>query len=324
MNDYRTPKRENWDGRKDQGENAKRWHDVVRITRLTEAKKQAAKTYALLGFCSDEGIRRNAGRVGASEGPAALRAVLKNLPCHFAATTTLLDVGDVICAGRDLEAAGQDLSKAVLQILCAGIFPIVLGGGHEMAFGHGRGAHEFLQHSAPRKKLGIINVDAHFDLRPLENGLGTSGTSFTQLHDLISKSGHEFHFLCVGVQEACNTQELFERAQKMRVTYILREDLLNPRQQDVQHILDSFLKQVDAIYLSVCLDVFAQHLAPGVSAPSPYGLSLYEFFPLLQKILLSGKVLSFDVAELSPPLDRDNQTARLAARIIFEVLQGHS
>ena len=84
--------------------------------------------------------------------------------------------------------------------------------------------------------------------------------------------------------------------------------------------LDDFMLNLDYIYLSICLDVLAECYAPGVSAPQPLGLSPWQVIPLLKYIMQSGKVISLDIAELSPPLDQEQKTARLAALIIAELL----
>jgi formiminoglutamase len=60
-------------------------------------------------------------------------------------------------------------------------------------------------------------------------------------------------------------------------------------------------------------------VAPGVSAPSARGVPLEVVEPLLDAIAATGKVKVLDVAELSPPHDRDHVTARVAARLIHRV-----
>ena len=119
-----------WRGRVDraEGPDALRWHQVVQ-----PAAAATAPGIALLGFACDEGVRRNFGRPGAEEGPAALRRALGNLAWHGG--PPLLDAGDVTCAGGDLEGAQERLAAEVAALLRAGHRPIVLGGGHETAWG---------------------------------------------------------------------------------------------------------------------------------------------------------------------------------------------
>ena len=71
-----------------------------------------------------------------------------------------------------------------------------------------------------------------------------------------------------------------------------------------------------ALVADFCLDVFDQSFAPGVSAPQAFGLNPWQVWQLIKPIVLSNKIISLDIAELAPPLDIDNRTARLAGEII--------
>src|SRR4051812_40492798 len=121
---------------------------------------------ALVGFPQDEGVRRNGGRPGAAEAPAEIRRWLYRLTPWDAETDAdlaeapPLDLGDVRLDG-DLEAAQQALAEVVAAVLAAGAVPVVLGGGHETAFG------AYLGYAAAGWPVGLINVDAHLDVRPL-------------------------------------------------------------------------------------------------------------------------------------------------------------
>jgi len=85
----------------------------------------------LLGFACDEGVKRNHGRIGAADGPSAIRAALSNLPVHHP-DVAIYDAGDIQCLNDDMETAQQQLAMAVLKILESGAFPILLSRGHEM------------------------------------------------------------------------------------------------------------------------------------------------------------------------------------------------
>ena len=118
-----------WSGRIDLPEDAstRRWHQWAR-----EPAAGGAPGVAVLGFASDEGVRRNGGRPGAAEGPAALRKMLSNLP--LLDETPLYDAGDVDVAGGDLEGAQLKYAERLAALLDAGHLPVGLGVGHEIAF----------------------------------------------------------------------------------------------------------------------------------------------------------------------------------------------
>ncbi|ENT4887980.1 formimidoylglutamase, partial [Salmonella enterica] len=150
---------------------------------------------ALMGFACDEGVKRNAGRPGAAGAPDALRKALANMACHDG-HERLVDLGNWVAPTPDLEGAQQALRDAVSRCLRAGMHTLVLGGGHETAFGHGAGVLDaFAQES-----VGIINLDAHLDLRQADRA--TSGTPFRQLAQLCDAQRRAFHYACFGVSRA--------------------------------------------------------------------------------------------------------------------------
>ncbi len=316
-NYYQAPQPERWTGRNDgTNDNQQRWHQSVQLLDLHQAVPPVApNSIAFLGFASDEGVKRNEGRPGAAFAPPTIRSACANFP--VISGTSLFDAGDILCYDNNLEEAQQQLAIAVQQLLQAGIFPILLGGGHEITFGHYFG----LQQQNPSESIGIINFDAHFDLRkPGTNGI-SSGTGFWQIAQECERTLSPFHYLALGIQASANTPELFERANELGVHYIL-DGQLNPIHLDqASQSLQHFCQQANHLALTIDMDVFSAAYAPGVSAVNPKGLNPdYIFDHLLSTILLSGKVRSIDIAEVNPTYDIDGRTARLAARLIFDII----
>jgi formiminoglutamase len=175
--------------------------------------------------------------------------------------------------------------------------------------------------SAQHKNILIVNFDAHYDLRPLiDNKWGSSGTPFTQIAQHCKQVGIPFHYLCIGVQKSANTESLFNVAHSLKVETVLAETIHLNGIASTSELLEKALAKHDAVYLTVCMDVFAQSCAPGVSAPQALGLLPWQVLPLLRRISASGKLLTMDCVELSPPFDQDSMTAKLAASLIWEVL----
>lgn len=308
-----TPPTFEWTGRTDSEETgpSTRWHHVVRPF---DARSHGG--VALVGFAVDEGVRRNGGRAGAAAGPAALRAALANVPVR--GEPALWDAGDVGCIAGDLEAAQTQLGRQVQTVLSQGALPIVLGGGHEVAWGTFQGIAAARQDT---RRLLIVNLDAHFDLRMAARG--NSGTPFRQIHDWQTAHGRPFHYRVLGISTFANTQALFDRAAAMGVRHWLDEQLQDPHGlAAAQATLAEDLDQADAVYLTVCLDVLPGAQAPGVSAPSALGVPLAQVERLIDQVLASGRVVAADIAELNPAQDRDGLTAKVAARLIARIARG--
>lgn len=197
-----------------------------------------------------------------------------------------------------------------------GHFPLVLGGGHEIAFGSWQGLARHLEKQddkAPR--VGIINLDAHFDLRDPQH-ICSSGTPFSQIAEQCEQRDWPFRYACLGVSRASNTQALFERARELRV--LIREDreFASTTTETLLQDVERFMVRCDHLYLTIDLDVLPACEAPGVSAPAARGVSLTLLEPLIEAIHDSGKLRLADMAELNPDHDIDNRTAKVAARLV--------
>ncbi|MEC5192552.1 MULTISPECIES: formimidoylglutamase [unclassified Arthrobacter] len=304
-----------WTGRFDgDGPQHRRWWQAVTpyAPRRDPAPAAAPRPAVLLGFGSDAGVRRNKGRTGAAAAPAAIRAALAPLAFHLG--REVHDAGDVTVAGDALEAGQSRAGLAITGLLDAGQLPVVLGGGHETAFASYLGV---ARSAAVRQgqRVGVLNLDAHFDLR--DEAVPSSGTPFLQMARAEAAAGRELKYAVVGISEPNNTRALFRTAEELRVGFLLDEDC----SAEATHVfVAAFLAQVDAVYLTIDLDVLPASVAPGVSAPAAYGVPLPVINAVCRQVAASGKLLHLDVAELNPEFDVDNRTAKVAARLITTLL----
>jgi formiminoglutamase len=321
---YKPSEKEEWRGRVDSDcdFDAYRWHQWVKNIDLNKADlpKYGGKLgIAFIGYCSDEGIKMNKGRTGAAKGPDSIRKELANLPCSFTQEVELFDAGNIFSENYTVEESQKLLSRAVERILDLNLFPVVLGGGHEIAFGHYSGILNHLTKHNDKHRIGIINFDAHFDIRPYSNG-GSSGTAFRQISDLARQKGQKYSYFCIGIQRHSNTISLFKTARELKVDYILAKDIIDNSDWSAFESLDDFMKLQDHIYITICCDVFSSAYAPGVSAVQPLGLDPEMVLKLIKYIVKSNKAVSFDIAEVSPRFDQDNITASLASVLIFALV----
>ncbi|RDB42982.1 formimidoylglutamase [Halomonas sp. DQ26W] len=316
-----------WAGREDPEPNSLRWHQMIEPLPAAGKATNTPAGIALLGFACDAGVARNHGRVGAAAGPRAIRKALANLAWHQ--RSPAFDAGDVACHphGSDdgMESAQSRLAGRAAALLDAGHLPVVLGGGHEVAYGSWSGLARHLENAASGKTapvIGIINLDAHFDLRaPLltPGQRGSSGTPFAQIADECERRGWPFRYACLGVSRANNTAALFERAAELGV--LVREDheITAASLDAIGDELDAFIAGCDRIYLTIDLDVLPASEAPGVSAPAAHGVSLALLEPLVVRLRDSQKLALVDLAELNPSFDVDGRTAKSAARLIHQL-----
>jgi formiminoglutamase len=194
----------------------------------------------------------------------------------------------------------------------AGKRTLVLGGGHETAFGHGAGVLD----AFPGEKVGIINLDAHLDLRFAD--CASSGTPFRQLALECDAQQRGFHYTCIGVSRAANTQALWDEAARRQVAVV--EDLAVLA--DFETRVAGAGAQYRAVRSSVS-DHRSRRAAgarnAGGSAPAALGVPLAILLRIVEPLCRSGKLQAVDLVEFNPQFDIDGQGARAAARLAWQI-----
>ncbi|WP_265428553.1 formimidoylglutamase [Chryseobacterium sp. YIM B08800] len=298
-----------WQGRLD-GEELLYHRIFQRVKAENNYDLISTNDFVLHGFAVDEGVRRNKGRQGAKDAPDVIRKNMSNFPV-IRPDFSLLDFGNITCEDGNLENIQNELAKNVSKVLLKGGKSLVLGGGHEVTFGHYRGVKTAFQ----EQKIGIINFDAHFDNRQPENGVGaSSGTGFWQ----IAQEG-QINSLHIGIQRNSNTLKLFDTAHQLGMKYILADELFFENLPSVYERVNELAEAVDFLYMTICMDVFNASIAPGVSASAYNGIFAdAAFMHLYRHILRNEKLIALDIAEVNPGLDIQDHTARLAASLANE------
>lgn len=338
---YRKTSEGIWTGRNDGPDaDVQRWHQRIIPIDLAVSNlpllKNDQKGIAIIGFCCDEGVIRNGGRPGAKSAPLEFRKASGTLPVHFDESIIFVDLGDIICENGEMENAQSALADLVKITLQSGYQPLLIGGGHEIVYGHYNGISSYLGSSAT---IGIINFDAHFDLRDYnknQNNLNTtnsssdinssnSGTGFLQIADDCREAQQKFHYLPIGIQHNSNTKRLLDKAADLDVKYITTEQFSSLNHKQVTATIRQFIEEASAIYLTIDMDVFSSAVAPGVSATAWNGIFPDSFFfHCLQIILDSRKLISTDISEFNPVYDTEKRTAKLTAALAFKIISRRS
>jgi formiminoglutamase len=275
----------------------------------------------LLGFPQDHGIRRNHGRRGAAAAPQEIRRHLYRLTpwdgendIELSAVPPL-DLGNVHVAGT-LEETQAVLGEVIAAVLERGAVPIVLGGGHETAFGH------YLGYVAAARKVGIINIDAHLDVGPCHGDHGHCGSPFRQALEHPGRPLPRTHYACLGVQPHSVSRAHWLYAREHGCVVRWADEVRDHLAEQFGKERDRFAAAGSSVYLSIDADVVRAADVPGVSAPNALGLSGAEVAALARRAGQSPAVASLDVVEVNPRHDRDGQSARWAALVVWNFLAG--
>lgn len=294
--------------------------DDLRIGHLLSSKVEGDQLprVVIIGFPSDEGVRRNGGRTGAAQAPDQIRHALykmtpdaeegilfKELIAHAS------DLGNIQRFTIDLESNQELLGKIVASYLEQGVIPIILGGGHETAFGH------FLGYVKAGINTSILNIDAHTDVRPLIEGKAHSGSPFRQALEHTSDCCKTY--MVSGLQPHSVSKAHLEYIEKHNGQLQFKDETNITSVSNLFHIHKS-----KDLMVTFDIDAVDQAFAPGVSAPCTNGLHPDLWLTAAYLAGRNERVSSFDISEVNPEYDRDGQTARLAALTVWHFLLGVS
>lgn len=296
--------KELWNGRFDSNEEVD-----LRLWQVIKEFDSSLKGEGIcfVGYDTDDGVERNQGRVGAKDGSNAIRKAIQSFP-----KVEELEIYDYKnLSSKVLEEAQKEYSEKIMNVIKAGMFPIGLGGGHDIAYGSYSG----IRKAYPDKKIGIVNFDTHLDIRPYENG-PTSGTSFKQILD----NDKNVKYSIVGFKKQGNTKRLIDTAKAYNTLILDEED----EEEYIKEELLKYVETVDIVYVSFCMDVFDAPYAPGVSAPTIMGLDPKKGKRILRSLMNTEKVVCVDFAEVNPQYDIDSRTAKLAGCLAYDIMLNKS
>ena len=290
-----------------------------RIGHLINTDRESGKNVkvALIGFPSDEGVRRNNGRPGAAGAPDEIRRHLykmtpppEEMERFSALLDSTLDLGN-LSVTMDLESAQNDMGKIVAELLSEEITPIILGGGHETAYAH------FLGYAESGLETAIFNLDAHTDVRSLKDGNAHSGSPFRQALEHPGRCCSKY--LVAGLQPHSVAEAHLEFIRERGGSYVFRDETNITSISGMFHEHES-----EKLMVTFDMDAVDQAYAPGVSAPCANGLNTDLWLTAAYLAGRNEQVASFDLSEVNPAFDRDGQTAKLAALTIWQFLLGLS
>ena len=286
----------------------------------------------LVGFPCDEGVRRNGGRVGARHGPAQFRARVRRTGALLnrelqvdLRVLSVADAGDV--ETHTLEISHEALRKKVATICGrqAHSCCVVIGGGNDQSFPNACGLFDALPEDC---HVCVINIDAHLDVRPLNNGMPHSGSPFRQL--LESEFSHRLtfcEFACQGSQCAASHVDYCEE-HNVKIHWL--SSILKDPIGEFQKCLDDMVQEAReggasevAIFVSFDIDSIRASDCPGVSCPSSIGLTADHAYGICNVAGGNPLVRLLDFSEYNPDVE-DYMTGKLVANLFYQFCCGRA
>ncbi len=255
---------------------------------------------------------------GASQTPGVIRQMFSTLSTYAIeqetdlAEETITDFGDVEMHLTDIPTSHDRIYQTFTSVLGdqPGLVPIVLGGDHSISYPSIRAFSE------NRRKVGVIQFDAHHDLRNREDGGTGNGTPFRALIEEGVISGDQL--IQIGIRNFSNSQPYHKYGKDHGVTVYTMKDVREQRLADILHQSIQQLKaHVDVIYVSLDMDVLDQAFAPGCPAIGPGGMTSDDLLEGIEVFAKEPMVKGMDIVEIDPTVDFRNMTSKLAAFIIL-------
>jgi formiminoglutamase len=251
--------------------------------------------------------------------PETVRATMKRMSVYDLETETDLsalrvyDHGDADIADLEPAAALAPLMACISPLTNARSLTIVLGGNNAIT----RPCVHALDPSLQR--VGVLTLDAHFDLRDTDCGL----TNGNPIQALLEDGLPGAHIAQIGLLPFANTKKAHEKAKSAGI-YVATAAAC--RAQGLAAIAENALARLAAkcevIHVDFDIDVIDRVATPGAPGARPGGVTAQEFFDATRLICAHPKVKSVDLTEFDPSLDVADISALTAARWLCEALAG--
>jgi len=225
----------------------------------------------------------------------------------------------------EIAIACQKLADRVEAALEEGSIPTILGGDHSIAIGSVSGLASF--HRKRGDKVGVIWFDAHGDMNTPETSLSGNihGMPFASIlglgtKDLTHISGfspkvYPEDCVLIGARSIDPQEAVTLKNSGVRVVTMRELD-----ERGMSAVMDEAMwwasRHTVGFHVSMDMDFVDPYYAPGVGTPVQGGPTYRESHLAMEKIADSGKLLSFELAEVNPVLDTANRTAELGVELI--------
>lgn len=266
------------------------------------------------------------GRRGAKEGPAGVRRGFltcltyePGLEIDLATSRGIADVGDVDVLHTSVEGTWDRVTAVVAALVATGTPLVCIGGDHGLAFPVLRGVAQGL----PGRRIGVISVDAHFDVRISHHGEPSSGVPFRWILDRHPEAFAGRNLVEFGLAGWLNTKRYHDWLVEQGARLIsLREIRRRDWDAVVQEAFDHAGDGADAIWMTFDIDAIEGSTATATNVPAIGGLSPFQAQDLVHAFAQHPKAVGMDIMEVSPPLSSTGLTERQAASLVLDFAAG--
>ena len=251
------------------------------------------------------------------QAPPLLRQTLRRIGRYDVETrcelsTQIADHGDIEISGLSIELATGPIRDAVGNSAARHQLTLLVGGNNAVT------RPGVLGLGLPLKRVGLITLDAHFDMRDLDQGLGNGNPVRALIEDGLPGA----NIAQIGLASFANSRQMHEDALAAGNLVVTIEEV---RRHGIGTAVDRALDRVaqcEAIFVDCDIDVIDRSQFPAAPGARPGGMAVHDFFAAARRLASEPRVRAIDLTEWDPPLDPGDLSALTAARWVAECLAG--
>lgn len=250
--------------------------------------------------------------------PALLRQTLRrigryDIEAGREISTRIADRGDVDLTGLTIEQATGPIRDAVQFSTSLHELTLLVGGNNAVT------RPGVLGLGLPLEKVGLITLDAHFDMRDTNEGLSNGNPVRALIDDGLPGT----NIAQIGLAAFANSRKMHEDALAAgNLVITIGEVGLNGIAGAIERALEH-VEYCEAIVVDCDIDVIDRSSLPGAPGARPGGMAVTDFFRGVRYLASQRKVRVIDLTEWDPPLDPTDLSALTAARWVAECLAGY-
>ena len=249
--------------------------------------------------------------------PALLRQTLRRIGRYDVETrrelsTQITDRGDVEIAGMSIEDATDPMREAVSASVAKHPLTLLIGGNNAVT------RPGVLGLGIPLERVGLITLDAHFDMRDLDQGLSNGNPVRALVQDGLPGR----NIAQIGLAPFANSKQMHEDAMSAGNLVVVAAEVRAMGIAVAVHRALEHVAHCDALVVDCDIDVIDRSQFPAAPGARPGGMTSHDFFAGVRQLASDAKVRIIDLTEWDPPLDSTDLSALTAARWVAECLHG--
>ena len=288
---------------------------------ITDAREAASADVGLVGIPFDAACV--AGPRGSRAGPEGVRDDITYGTCYnpeidvdISDGIDVVDYGDVDVVQTEVPATHERVERVLTAVTESGVVPFSVGGDHSLTYPTAKA-----MMNAVDGQVGVVNVDAHHDVRHSHGGELSSGTPFRRLLEDDSGQLAGENFVELGLSGWHNSKYYLDWVHDIGAEVITARDV-HKKGVDIaaDRALDAATDGTEAVFVSVDIDVLDAGSAEGTCAPSPGGLLPWQLLELVYQLGREESVRGGDLMEVAPPLDQTGATTAMGAAVATQFI----